>query len=315
MEKILVIGACGQLGIELTVSLRAHFGTNQVIASDLYEGADEVMDGPFELLDIMDNQAFQRVLKKHQITQIYHLVAILSAKGEGDPLFAWQLNMESLLRVLESGKDQVRKIYWPSSIAVFGSDTPSKLTPQTTLMNPTTVYGISKLAGERWCEYYHQKHGVDIRSIRYPGLIGYKSNPGGGTTDYAVDIFWKAVEEENYECFLKKDMMLPMMYVDDAVRATIEIMEAESDSIKVRTSYNLASMNFTPDDIYKSILTHYPDFKISYAPDFRQEIAKSWPRSIDDERARTDWGWTPEFDLKKMTKTMIAGLKSKLIKQ
>ncbi|MCP4459850.1 MAG: NAD-dependent epimerase/dehydratase family protein [Cytophagales bacterium] len=315
MEKILVIGAFGQLGTELTISLREKFGTDQVIASDLNEGRGDVMDGPFEQLNIMDDAAYQTVLKKHDITQVYHLAAILSAKGENDPLFAWRLNMDSLLRVLESGKDQVKKIYWPSSIAVFGPDTPSKLTPQTTIMNPTTVYGISKLAGERWCEYYHQKYAVDVRSVRYPGLIGYKSKPGGGTTDYAVDIYWKAVEGSNFECYLKPDMMLPMMYMDDAVRGTIEIMEAVSDSIKVRSSYNLTGVNFRPDELYKSIIPYYPDFKISYAPDFRQEIAKSWPRSIDDGRARTDWGWHPKYDLTKMTETMIAGLKSMLIEQ
>ena len=309
MEKILIIGACGQLGTELTVALRNRFGIDQVIASDLREASGDVMNGPFEILNIMDDQAYQNLLKKHQITQVYHLAAILSAKGENDPLFAWQLNMESLLRVLESGKGQVKKIYWPSSIAVFGPDTPSNLTPQTTIMNPTTVYGISKLAGERWCEYYHQKYGVDVRSVRYPGLIGYKSKPGGGTTDYAVDIFWKAVEGTDFECFLKANMMLPMMYMEDAVRGTIELMEADSNDILVRSSYNMAGVSFTPDDVYKSILGHYPDFQINYAPDFRQDIAKSWPRSMDDGRARTDWGWHPEFDLEKLTETMIAGLK------
>ncbi len=276
-----------------------------------YEGLWTV----FCITEIMDEQANKSILKKYQTTQVYHLAAILSAKGENDPMFAWQLNMDSLLRVLESGKDQVKKIFWPSSIAIFGPDTPSNLTPQTTIMNPTTVYGISKLAGERWCEYYHHKYGVDIRSIRYPGLIGYKSKPGGGTTDYAVDIFWKAMEGEKFSCFLKSDMMLPMMYMEDAVRGTIEIMETESEIIEVRSSYNLAGISFTPDEIYKSILTHYPNFEISYAPDFRQEIAKSWPKSIDDGRARADWGWRPEFDLKKMTETMISGLKSSLIVQ
>ena len=309
MDKILVIGACGQLGSELTVALRNLHGKENVIASDLREGSGEVMDGPFEKLDIMNDDAYQSILKKHSITQVYHLAAVLSAKGEQDPLFAWKLNMDSLLRVLESGKDQVKKIYWPSSIAVFGPDTPSKLTPQTTIMNPTTVYGISKLAGERWCEYYHQNYGVDVRSIRYPGLIGYKAKPGGGTTDYAVDIYWKAVANESFECFLSEDMELPMMYMDDAVRGTIELMEADSEKIQVRSSYNLSGMSFRPSEVYESIKKHYREFSISYAPDFRQGIAKSWPRSIDDGRARTDWGWEPEFDLDRMTEAMISGLK------
>lgn len=315
MEKILVIGACGQLGTELTVSLRSKFGKDQVIASDLREGSGEVMNGPFETLNIMDDTAYQNILEKYQINQVYHLAAILSAKGESDPLFAWQLNMESLLRVLESGKEQVKKIYWPSSIAVFGPDTPSENTPQSTIMSPTTVYGISKLAGERWCEYYHQKYNVDVRSIRYPGLIGYKSKPGGGTTDYAVDIFWKAVEGENFECFLNENTELPMMYMDDAVRATIELMEAAPEEIKVRSSYNLGGISFNPMQLYDEIKTHYPDFGITYTPDFRQGIANTWPKSIDDSSARNDWNWSPEFDLKKMTETMITGLKLRLIEQ
>ena len=313
MENILVIGACGQLGTELTASLRKKFGNDRVIASDLREGSGELMNGPFEILNIMNDRAYQGVLKRNQITQVYHLAAILSAKGESDPLFAWQLNMESLLRVLESGKDQVKKIYWPSSIAVFGPDTPRANTPQSTLTNPSTVYGISKLAGERWCEYYHQKYGVDVRSARYPGLIGYTSKPGGGTTDYAVDIFWKAAAVENFECFLSKDTELPMMYMDDAVRGTIELMEAEPEQVKVRSSYNLGGISFTPEQLYQEIKHTFPDFEISYAPDFRQEIAASWPQSIDDSKARTDWNWAPEFDLKRMSETMITELKSKQV--
>lgn len=313
MENILVIGACGQLGTELTVSLREKFGNDRVIASDLKEGSGEIMIGPFEVLNIMDDRAYQDILKKHQITQVYHLAAILSAKGENDPLFAWQLNMDSLLRVLESGRNQVKKIYWPSSIAVFGPDTPQVSTPQSTIMNPTTVYGISKLAGERWCEYYHQKYGVDVRSVRYPGLIGYKSKPGGGTTDYAVDIFWKAIAGESFECFLSRETELPMMYMDDAVRGTTELMEADPEQVKVRSSYNLGGISFTPEQLYQEVKTRFPDFEIKYAPDFRQAIAASWPNSIDDSKAKTDWNWTPEFDLKKMSETMITGLKSVLV--
>lgn len=313
MEKILVIGACGQLGTELVVKLREVFGTSNVIASDIREGSDELMDGPFEILNIMNPAAYAQILKKHHISQVYHLAAVLSAKGEQDPHFAWKLNMESLLTVLESGREQVKKIYWPSSIAVFGPDTPRDNTPQNTIMNPSTVYGISKLAGERWCEYYFQKYGVDVRSIRYPGLIGYKAKPGGGTTDYAVDIYWKAVEGQDFECFLKPDTALPMMYMDDAVRGTIELMEAPKEQVKIRSSYNLAGMTFTPEEVYEAVKLHYPDFKISYKPDFRQGIADSWPNSIDDSAARADWNWQPEFDLQKMTSAMIAGLKAELI--
>jgi len=313
MEKILVIGACGQLGTELVVKLREVYGTSNVVASDIREGAGDLMNGPFEILNILDPQAYAASLKKHGITQVYHLAAVLSAKGEQDPHFAWKLNMESLLTVLESGKEQVKKIYWPSSIAVFGPDTPRDHTPQNTVMNPSTVYGISKLAGERWCEYYFQKFGVDVRSIRYPGLIGYTAKPGGGTTDYAVDIYWKAVEGQNFECFLKPDTALPMMYMDDAVRGTIELMEAPREQVKIRSSYNLAGMSFTPDEVYHAVKHHYPDFKISYAPDFRQDIADSWPNNIDDSAARADWGWKPAFDLEKMSVAMIDGLKSTLI--
>ncbi len=314
MKKILVIGACGQLGTELVVKLRAVFGTGNVIASDIREGAGELMDGPFEILNILEPDAYRAVLKKHAITDVYHLAAVLSAKGEQDPHFAWKLNMESLLTVLESGKEQVKKIYWPSSIAVFGPDTPRDHTPQHTIMNPSTVYGISKLAGERWCEYYFQKYGVDVRSIRYPGLIGYKAKPGGGTTDYAVDIYYKAVEGQDFSCFLKPDTALPMMYMDDAVRATIDLMEADEAKVKTRSSYNLAGISFTPDEVYKAVKKHYPDFKITYAPDFRQAIADSWPKSIDDSYARNEWDWSPKYDLEKMSVAMIDGLQRTLIR-
>ncbi len=313
MDKILVIGACGQLGTELTLKLRELFGTENVIASDLREAADLIKDGPFESLDVMNKEALDALIAKHQITQIYHLAAILSAKGEQNPKFAWDLNMTSLLNVLEAGKNGVSKIYWPSSIAVFGPGTPKTKTPQNTVMDPNTVYGISKLAGERWCEWYHQKHGVDVRSIRYPGLIGYKAQPGGGTTDYAVDIFWKAILEGNYDCFLKEDSLLPMMYMDDAVKATIDIMQADAGQVKVRSSYNVSAISFSPAMIYDEIVKRYPDFKINYAPDFRQQIADSWPNSIDDTEARSDWHWKPDFDLKKMVDTMLDNLDSILV--
>ncbi|HCX25002.1 MAG: NAD-dependent epimerase [Flammeovirgaceae bacterium] len=308
MDKILVIGACGQLGTELTLKLRELFGTDNVVASDLREPAHLIKDGPFESLDVMNKEALDAVIAKNEITEIYHLAAILSAKGEQNPKFAWDLNMTSLLNVLEAGKNGVSKIYWPSSIAVFGPGTPKTKTPQNTVMDPNTVYGISKLAGERWCEWYHQKHGVDVRSIRYPGLIGYKAQPGGGTTDYAVDIFWKAIQDGNYDCFLKQDSLLPMMYMDDAVKATIDIMQADADQIKVRSSYNVSAISFSPAMIYDEIIKRYPDFKIQYSPDFRQQIADSWPNSMDDTEARNDWQWKPDFDLQKMVNTMLDNL-------
>lgn len=314
MDKILIIGACGQLGTELTLKLRELKGTENVIASDLLDDPiDMLKDGPYEKLNIMNKESFEIILEKHQINQVYHLAAILSAKGEQNPLFAWQLNMESLLTVLEAGKDKLSKIYWPSSIAVFGPDTPKENTPQNTIMSPNTVYGISKLAGERWCEYYFEKHGVDVRSLRYPGLIGYKALPGGGTTDYAVDIFHKAIAGETYECFLKEDTMLPMMYMDDAVKATIDLMEAPKDQIKVRSSYNLAAMSFTPSQIAEQIKKYYPNFQIEYKPDFRQEIADSWPGSIDDSDSRSDWGWNHQFGLSELVDTMITNLKETIV--
>ncbi len=314
MDKILIIGACGQLGTELTLKLRDLKGNDNVIASDLRdEPLDLIKNGPYEKLDIMDKDRFHEIIKNHGITQIYHLAAILSAKGEQNPQFAWQLNMDSLLLVLEAGRGQVKKIYWPSSIAVFGPDTPKLNTPQNTIMSPNTVYGISKLAGERWCEYYFEKHGVDVRSLRYPGLIGYKALPGGGTTDYAVDIFHKAIGGESFECFLTEDTMLPMMYMDDAVKATIDLMEADINDVKVRSSYNLAAMSFTPKEISAEISKHYTDFSITYNPDFRQEIADSWPGSIDDSAARNNWGWRHSYNLEELVETMIANLKSTIV--
>ncbi|MEO1051247.1 MAG: NAD-dependent epimerase/dehydratase family protein [Bacteroidota bacterium] len=309
MDKILIIGSNGQLGTELTASLRSLYGTDQVIASDIRSNEKAEQKGPFEILDVMDENALTDVVRKHKVTQIYHLAAILSAKGEENPEFAWNLNMKSLLSVLGLAKDQqLDRVYWPSSIAVFGPDTPSDNTPQNTVMNPNTVYGISKLAGERWCEYYHQKYGVDVRSLRYPGLIGYKSLPGGGTTDYAVDIYYKALEKETFRCFLKEDTRLPMMYMDDAVRATIDLMESASDKIKIRSSYNIGATSFTPEEITDAIRKYIPEFISTYEPDFRQQIADSWPNSIDDSAARSDWGWNHEFDLDKMTKEILTEL-------
>lgn len=313
MQKILVIGANGQLGTELTDSLRNIYKTPNVIASDVWDPDKVQSEGPYVQLDVMDKQKLKDIVKTHKITQIYHLAAILSAKGEQDPKWAWDLNMTSLLNVLEMGKDGVEKVFWPSSIAVFGPNTPKTHTPQHTVMDPGTVYGISKLAGERWCEYYFQKYGVDVRSLRYPGLIGYKAKPGGGTTDYAVDIFWKAILENSYNCFLKEDTLLPMMYMDDAVRATIQLMQSEAKQIKVRSSYNVRAFSFAPRDIYDVIKKRYPDFEINYEPDFRQEIADSWPNSIDDSEARKDWKWEPEYDLEKMVKTMIDNLETILL--
>lgn len=314
MDKILIIGACGQLGTELTLKLRELKGTENVIASDLRDEPIELLtEGPYEKLNIMNKEAFQIILEKHDITQVYHLAAVLSAKGEQNPHFAWQLNMESLLTVLEAGKDRLKKIYWPSSIAVFGPDTPKENTPQNTVMSPNTVYGISKLAGERWCEYYFEKYGVDVRSLRYPGLIGYKALPGGGTTDYAVDIYHKAIAGENYECFLSENTMLPMMYMDDAVKATIDLMETNAKNVKVRSSYNLAAMSFSPKEITAEIQKHYPDFTVTYNPDFRQKIADSWPGSIDDSAARNNWGWQHDYDLKELTETMITNLKKTIV--
>lgn len=314
MDKILIIGACGQLGTELTGKLRVLKGHENVIATDLRpEPVPSLSDGPYEQLDILDKSRFHELIDKYNIKQVYHLAAVLSAKGEQDPHFAWKLNMESLLTVLEAGREKINKIYWPSSIAVFGPNTPKVNTPQNTVMNPNTVYGISKQAGERWCEYYFEKYGVDVRSLRYPGLVGYKAMPGGGTTDYAVDIFHKAVGEEAFDCFLAEDSMLPMMYMDDAVKATIDLMEAPTENLKIRSSYNLGATSFTPAVIASEIKKHYPNFKIAYNPDFRQKIADSWPDSIDDSIARRDWGWAHEFDLKELVEVMITNLKDTIV--
>ncbi|EON74998.1 L-threonine 3-dehydrogenase [Lunatimonas lonarensis] len=314
MTKILITGAGGQLGSELTHALASFFGKESIVATDINENAGSLFpEIPFEKLDVTDRSQLLAITKKHTITQIYHLAAILSATGEKNPALAWKVNMDSLLSVLELAKEkQLDKIYWPSSIAVFGPSSPKQHTPQRTIQEPQTVYGISKQAGEQWCNYYFQKHGVDVRSLRYPGLIGYKSLPGGGTTDYAVDIYHHAVTEKPYTCFLKKDTTLPMMYMPDAIRATIEIMNAPKDRISIRSSYNISALSFAPEEIFNSILVHCPTFSIDYQPDFRQEIAEGWPQSIDDTQAALDWGWKAEFNLDKMTQDMLRNLQNHL---
>ncbi|MFD2517623.1 NAD-dependent epimerase/dehydratase family protein [Salinimicrobium flavum] len=310
-SKILIIGACGQIGTELTMALREKVGRNNVIASDIREGNEELMaSGPFEIADATSFEQIKELVEKYGVDEIYLMAAMLSATAEKHPMKGWALNMESLFHVLNLAKDKkVSKVFWPSSIAVFGPTTPKQNTPQTTVMEPSTVYGISKQAGERWCEYYFNKYGVDVRSIRYPGLISYKTLPGGGTTDYAIEIYHEALKNHKYTSFLKKDAELPMMFMDDAIRATISLMEAPAKSVKIRSSYNLSALSFTPHTLAESIKAHIPEFEIDYAPDFRQEIADSWPSSIDDSRAREDWGWKPEFDLRKMTSAMLEGIK------
>jgi nucleoside-diphosphate-sugar epimerase len=309
-ERILVIGACGQIGVELTLALRKIYGGANVVASDLREENDLLKGtGPYVSMDVMNKEMLHVQVIRQNITQIYLLAAILSATGEKNPPLAWNLNMTGLLNVLDIAREEkIRKVYWPSSIAVFGPTSPKKNCPQQTIIEPTTVYGISKFAGEFWCNYFHHRYGLDVRSLRYPGLISYKSAPGGGTTDYAVEIFHEAVEEKKYECFLSENTYLPMMYMPDAIRATIELMEAPAENISVRTSYNISGMSFSPIEIAAVIRKHIPDFEISYKPDYRQAIADSWPQSIDDSTANRDWGWKPEFDLEKMTADMFENL-------
>jgi len=305
--KILVTGALGQLGSELVDALRKDYGNENVIASDI---RDIGSNGLFEIIDVLDREKLEEVVDKYGITQIYHLAAMLSAKGEEIPAFAWKLNMDSLISVLEIAREKnLDKIYWPSSIAVFGPTSPKENTPQDCIMDPNTIYGISKLAGERLCAYYFEKFGVDARSLRYPGLIGYKALPGGGTTDYAVEIYHKAKVGEDFDCFLSENTYLPMMYMEDAINATIKLMKAPKESIKERTSYNLSSLSFSPKEQMESIQKIYPDFKINYKPDFRQAIADSWPSSIDDSKARKDWDWQHQFDLDAMTKIMNNNIK------
>lgn len=312
-QKILVIGAGGQLGSELTAALCNRHGKENVIATDIKDPGTTISCGKFEILDVLDQKKLSDVIRRNGITQIYHLAAVLSATGEKNPRFAWQLNMNGLIHVLDAAVEfEIQKVYWPSSIAVFGPNTPRKLTPQDTIMDPTTIYGISKQAGERWCDWYFRRHGVDVRSVRYPGLIGYKAKAGGGTTDYAVEIFYKAVQERRYTCFLKPDTYLPMMYMDDAIKATIDLMDAPAEKIRVRSSYNIAAMSFCPSEIAAAIAKYIPDFSISYEPDFRQGIADTWPQSIDDSKARNDWGWTPKFGLEEMVSHILAKLPAHL---
>lgn len=309
-EKILVIGASGQIGVELTLALRKIYGNANVIASDLRE-QNPLLEGtgPYVSLDVMNKEMLHVQVIRQNVTQIYLLAAILSATGEKNPGLAWNLNMQGLLNVLDIAREEkLHKVYWPSSIAVFGPTSPKRNCPQQTIIEPITVYGISKYAGEFWCNYFHQRFGVDVRSLRYPGLISYKSAPGGGTTDYAVEIFHEALEEKKYTSFLNDDTYLPMMYMPDAIRATIELMEAQAEKISIRTSYNVAAMSFSPAEIAAEIKKHIPEFQMKYAPDYRQAIATSWPQSIDDSIARKDWGWEPEFDLPRMTKDMLENL-------
>lgn len=311
--KILITGAGGQVGTELTLKLREAFGKANIIATDIKPAEGIFQDGPYEVLDVLDRDTMLSLVKKHNITQIYHLAALLSATGEKDPMFAWKLNMESLLLVLNVARDNnIGKVYWPSSIAVFGPSTPRRDTPQDTVMDPNTVYGISKLAGERWCDYYFRKYKLDVRSLRYPGLISYKAEPGGGTTDYAIHIFYEAIRQGRYTCFLKENTVLPMLYMPDAIKATVDLMEAPAENIKVRSSYNLAGFSFTPGELAHEIIKHIPGFSIDYAPDFRQGIADSWPGSIDDSHARGDWGWQPRYDFGNMVADMLENIRKKL---
>lgn len=309
-ETILIIGASGQLGSVLTEELQKIHGKKNVIASDIFLDTD--FDGIFEVIDATDLNAIKAIINKYSIKEIYHLAAILSAKGEEKPLSTWDLNIKMMLNVFEASRlNNVKKVFFPSSIAVFGDQAPLLNTPQSSFLNPATVYGISKVAGENWAQYYFTKYGLDIRSIRYPGIIGYQSMPGGGTTDYAVDIYHSAVKNEKFSCFLNSDTKLPMMFMNDAIRSTIELMQSPIENIKIRTSYNLAGMSFSPSEIYNEIKKSYPNFKIEYNSDFRQKIADKWPKSIDDKEARNEWGWKPEHNLSSMTLIMLEKLKEK----
>jgi len=309
MNKILITGACGQLGSELTAALRNIQGDENVIASDIVEPNPHLGEGPFEYLDVLERSRFEEVIDTHNISVVFHLAALLSANAEQKIDLAWKLNMDGLLNALNIAREKrIKKLFWPSSIAVFGPDAQKIKTPQNSPCNPTTVYGITKVAGEQWCAYYHRKFGVDVRSLRYPGLIGYKALPGGGTTDYAVDIYHKALAGERFSCFLENDSALPMMYMNDAVKATIDLMQVPAENLTVRTSYNVSAISFTPEQIAASIQAKLPDFQIEYKPDYRQEIASSWPDSIDDNPARNDWNWSPQYDLERMTEDILKHL-------
>ena len=311
--KILIIGACGQIGSELTFKLRDIYGVENVVASDIsYSNLEIANSGNFEIVDAQDYASVKTCIEKHNINTVYLLAAMLSATGEKFPMKAWDLNMTSLFHVLNLARAKfIKKVFWPSSIAAFGPTTPSEYTPQYTTMEPSTVYGITKQVGERWCEYYYNKYSVDVRSLRYPGIISWKTLPGGGTTDYAVEIYHKAVTEKFYECFLKKDTELPMMFMDDAIKATIDIMKAKKNDVKIRSSYNLAAISFTPQQVVESIKKHIPDFEITYKPDYREDIADSWPKSINDSYAREDWKWKHKFSLEAITEEMLFQLNKK----
>lgn len=310
-DSVLVLGAAGQIGTDLVMRLRKDLGSDRVIASDVKQIGGELREsGPFVIADVLDFNTIARIIDQHQVKEVYLLAALLSATAEQKPKLAWKLNMEGLFNVLDIAKEKKgMKVFWPSSIAVFGPTTPRDQTPQHTVMEPTTIYGVSKQAGERWCEYYHQKFNVDVRSIRYPGLISYKSPPGGGTTDYAVDIFHQALEKGRYTCFLKPGTVLPMMYMPDAMDATIKLMGADANNVRIRSSYNVGAISFDPEEIANEIKKHIPGFTIDYAPDFRQAIADSWPRSIDDSAARQDWGWKEQYNLASMTEDMLKHLR------
>ena len=309
MQRVLVTGASGQLGSELSMALAEHHGAENVIVSDI-KGPIPLLSGlTFEQLDVMDEAALDQVVLRYGVSQIYHLAAILSAKGEQSPETAWKLNVDGLIKVLETSRKQaVNRVFWPSSIAAFGPSTPTENTPQHTVMDPATVYGISKYTGELWCKYYHQKFGLDVRSLRYPGLISYKAPPGGGTTDYAIEMFHAAVDGREFVCFLKEDSQLPMMYMPDAIKATLQLMDASVSQITVRTSYNISAIDFSPRQLVQQISKHLPETRVKFLPDYRQEIANSWPKSIDDSHARKDWGWEPSYSLEEMTKEMIQHL-------
>ena len=313
----LIIGAAGQVGSELTATLRESYSPSTIIASDVKDPPEYVKEsGPFYELDVLNKEQIAKIIQENNVTEIYNLAALLSATAEEKPMFGWDLNMNGLLNTLNLAKDNgIKRVFWPSSIAVFGPSTPKNNTPQTTIMDPNTVYGISKLAGERWCNYYFEKYGVDTRSIRYPGLISYKTEPGGGTTDYAVDIFHQALDNEQYTCFLNNDTLLPMLYMPDAIRGTIELMEAKTEQLSIKSSYNLAGFSFSPKMLADAIKQHIPNFSIDYQPDFRQSIAESWPSIIDDTVAKQDWNWEPAFSIDDMVKDMIANLKNARIKQ
>lgn len=311
MKKIIVTGATGQIGSELTVELRKKYGSSHIVAvGHSKKAVNELADGPFEIIDVTDKKALEELIKKHQPDSIFHLVGILSANGEKNPELAWQVNMSGLKNILDIARDfKIEKIFWPSSIAVFGPSTPRENTPQHTILEPTTIYGVTKVAGELLCQYYWKKYGLDVRSLRYPGLISYKTSPGGGTTDYAVAIYFEALKNKTYECFVGPQTTLPMMYMPDAVRATIELMEAPSENIKIRTSYNLAAISFSAAELVQTVTNYVPDFVCTYSPDDRQKIADSWPKSIDDSVARRDWQWQHHFDLEKITLDMLNNIK------